>query len=244
MIKGGKKLEEMTPTLTLGPVTLNLTLLAMCVITIAIVFAFVYSASRQMQLRPKGKQTVLEFILSFISGVTDEHIEKQFRSRYSLFFFCVFLFVMVANNLGLMTHIETTSKMNLWTSPTANIGFDLALSFMVAIICHVEGIRQRGFVAYLKRFATPGIMTPMNLLEEVTNVLSLALRLYGNIFAGEVVTGLVLKLLVASFAWFPVALILNVVWTAFSIFISCVQAYVFTKLTSMYLGKKVNEEEE
>lgn len=151
---------------------------------------------------------------------------------------------MVANNLGLMTKLETPDKMNLWTSPTANIGFDLSLSLLVAIICHVEGIRQRGFIPYLKRFASPTIMTPMNLLEEVTNVLSLALRLYGNIFAGEVVTGLILKMLVANMAWFPVAFILNMVWTAFSVFISCVQAYVFTKLTSMYLGKKVNEEEE
>lgn len=237
-------MEEITPTLTLGPVTFNLTLLAMCIITIVIVFSFVYLASRNMSLRPKGKQTALEFILDFISGVTDEHIEKPFRSRYALFFFCVFLFVMVANNLGLMTKLETPDKMNLWTSPTANIGFDLSLSLLVAIICHVEGIRQRGFIPYLKRFASPTIMTPMNLLEEVTNVLSLALRLYGNIFAGEVVTGLILKMLVANMAWFPVVFILNMVWTAFSVFISCVQAYVFTKLTSMYLGKKVNEEEE
>ncbi|KPJ22009.1 F0F1 ATP synthase subunit A [Streptococcus phocae subsp. salmonis] len=235
---------ELTPTLTLGPVTFNLTLLAMCVVTIGLVFTFVYSASRNMTLRPKGKQTVLELILDFISGVTDEHVEKQHRSRYSLFFFCVFLFVMVANNLGLMTKLETLDHYNLWTSPTANIGFDLSLSFLISIICQVEGIRQRGFKAYVSRLMSPKVMAPMNLLEEVTNVLSLALRLYGNIFAGEVVTGLILKILVANVAWFPVALLLNIVWTGFSIFISCVQAYVFTKLTSMYLGKKVNEEEE
>lgn len=237
-------MEEITPTLTLGPVSFNLTLLAMCVIVIALVFSFVYSASRNMSIRPKGKQTVLEFLLDFVSGVTDEHIEKPFRKQYSLFFFCIFLFVMVANNLGLMTKLETPDKMNLWTSPTANVGFDLSLSLMISLICQFEGIRQRGFKAYLKRFVTPGIMAPMNILEEVTNVLSLALRLYGNIFAGEVVMGLIIKMLESNAYWFPVTLILNLVWTIFSIFISCIQAYVFTKLTSMYLGKKVNEEEE
>ncbi|CAM4168176.1 ATP synthase F0F1 subunit A [Streptococcus penaeicida] len=237
-------MEEHTPTLTLGPVTFNLTLLAMCVIIIAVIFSFVYSTSRNMTLKPKGKQTILEFILDFVSSVTDEHIEKPFRKQYSLFFFCLFLFVMVANNLGLMTKIETTHKMNLWTSPTANVGFDIALALLIAIICHVEGIRQRGIKAYLKRFITPAIMTPMHLLEEVTNVLSLALRLYGNIFAGEVVMGLIIKMLESNAAWFPVTLVLNMVWTLFSIFISCIQAYVLTKLSSMYLGKKVNEEEE
>ncbi|KHD44265.1 F0F1 ATP synthase subunit A [Streptococcus hongkongensis] len=237
-------MEEITPTLTLGPVTFNLTLLAMCVISIALIFAFVYSASRHMAIRPKGKQTILEFLLDFVSGVTDEHVEKPFRNRYALFFFTVFLFVMVANNLGLVTKLETTHKMNLWTSPTANVGFDLALSLLISIICQVEGIRQRGFIPYLKRFASPSIMTPMNLLEEVTNVLSLALRLYGNIFAGEVVMGLLMKMIATNVLWFPVAMTLNIVWVAFSVFISCVQAYVFTKLISMYLGKKVNEEEE
>lgn len=237
-------MEEIAPTLTLGPVTFNLTLLAMCVIVIVLVFAFVYSASRNMSVRPKGKQTVLEMLLDFISSVTDEHVEKPFRKQYSLFFFCIFLFVMVANNIGLMTKLETLNQMNLWTSPTANIGFDLSLAFMISIICQFEGIRQRGFKAYVKRLVTPGIMAPMNLLEEVTNVLSLALRLYGNIFAGEVVMGLILKILQANVALFPVSLVLNLVWTVFSIFISCIQAYVFTKLTSMYLGKKVNEEEE
>lgn len=93
-------MEEITPTLTLGPVTFNLTLLAMCVIVIVLVFAFVYSASRNMSVRPKGKQTVLEMLLDFISSVTDEHVEKPFRKQYSLFFFCIFLFVMVANNIG------------------------------------------------------------------------------------------------------------------------------------------------
>lgn len=237
-------MEEHSPTLILGPVTFNLTLLAMCLVTILLIFAFVYKASRHMSIRPKGKQTVLEFLLDFVSSVTDEHIERPFRRTYSLFFFTIFLFVMVANNLGLVTKIETMDKMNLWTSPTANVGFDIALSLLISILCQVEGIRQRGFLPYLKRFATPSIMTPMNILEEVTNVLSLALRLYGNIFAGEVVMSLIMKLIAANMAWFPVAFILNMVWVAFSIFISCIQAYVFTKLTSMYLGKKVNEEEE
>ena len=86
-------------------------------------------------------------------------------------------------------------------------------------------------------------MTPMNILEEFTNFASLALRIYGNIYAGEVLSGLLLTLSQQAAGWYPIAFVLNLIWTAFSVFISCIQAYVFTMLTSMYLGKKINSEE-
>jgi ATP synthase subunit a len=142
-----------------------------------------------------------------------------------------------------MAKVQTTNGYNLWTSPTANLAFDLGFSFLITLICHVEGIRRRGVKAYLKAFATPAGMTPMNILEEFTNFASLALRIYGNIYAGEVLSGLLLTLSQQAAGWYPIAFVLNLIWTAFSVFISCIQAYVFTMLTSMYLGKKINSEE-
>jgi len=115
---------------------------------------------------------------------------------------------------------------------------------LITLIAHVEGIRRRGIKEYLKAFATPGFMTPMNLLEEVTNFASLAIRIYGNIFAGEVLASLLLSLSQLAFYWYPAAFVGSMLWTAFSIFISCIQAYVFTMLSSMYIGKKINGEEE
>lgn len=87
-------------------------------------------------------------------------------------------------------------------------------------------------------------MTPMNILEEVTNLVSLALRLYGNIYAGEVLVSLLLQLSQQSALTYPIALLLNIIWTAFSVFISCLQGYVFVMLVSMYLNKKINGEGE
>ncbi|MBP2622614.1 F0F1 ATP synthase subunit A [Streptococcus oricebi] len=235
--------ESVNPTVQLGPVTFNLTLLAMSLLAVLMVFAFVYWASRKMTLRPKGKQNALEYLLDFVLGFTKENIGNKYIKNYSLFLFSLFLFLVVANNLGLMAKLQTTSGENLWTSPTANIAFDLAMSFLITLICHVEGVRRRGVKEYLKAFATPVGMTPMNILEEFTNFASLALRIYGNIFAGEVLSGLLVTLANLAFYWYPLAFGLNLVWTAFSIFISCIQAYVFTMLTSMYLGKKINGEE-
>ena len=235
--------ESLNPTIQLGPISFDLTLLAMSLVTVLMVFGFIYWGSRKMSIRPKGKQNLLEYVYDFVIGFTKENIGEHYIKDYSLFMFALFLFIAVANNIGLMAKIQTTNGYNLWTSPTANLGYDLALSFIITLISHVEGIRRRGFKDYLKAFATPGFMTPMNILEEFTNFASLALRIFGNIFAGEVLAGLLLTLSQQAFYWYLAAFLGSMLWTAFSIFISCIQAYVFTMLSSMYIGKKINGEE-
>ena len=196
-----------------------------------------------MTLKPKGKQNVLEYLYDFVIGFTEPNIGKSYMKDYSLFFLALFLFMVLANNLGLMAKIQSTDGTNLWTSPTANIQYDLALSFGVILLTHIEGIRRRGIKKYLKAYITPGFMTPMNILEEFTNFLSLALRVFGNIFAGEVMASLLIGLSHQALYWYPVAFGANLAWTAFSVFISCIQAYVFTMLSSMYLGNKINDGE-
>jgi len=236
--------ESINPTINIGPVTFDLTLTALTLLSVAVIFGFIYWASRNMTVKPKGKQNVLEYLYDFVVGFTEPNVGSRYMKDYSLFYLCLFLFMVIANNLGLMAKIQTTDGTNLWTSPTANLQFDLALSFGIILMTHIEGIRRRGVKKYLKGFVTPGFMTPMNLLEEVTNFLSLALRVFGNIFAGEVMASLLIILSHQALYWYPVAFVTNLVWTAFSVFISCVQAYVFTVLSSMYLGHKINDEEE
>ena len=235
--------ESINPTINIGPVTFDLTLTALTLLSVAVIFGFIYWASRNMTVKPKGKQNVLEYLYDFVVGFTEPNVGSRYMKDYSLFYLCLFLFMVIANNLGLMAKLQTTDGTNLWTSPTANLQFDLALSFGIILMTHIEGIRRRGVKKYLKAFVTPGFMTPMNLLEEVTNFLSLALRVFGNIFAGEVMASLLIILSHQALYWYPVAFVTNLVWTAFSVFISCVQAYVFTVLSSMYLGNKINDEE-
>lgn len=236
--------ESITPTISIGPVTFDLTMLAMTLLIVGVIFVFIYWASRNMTLKPKGKQNVLEYVYDFVIGFTEPNIGKSYMKDYSLFFLCLFLFMVLANNLGLMAKIQSTDGTNLWTSPTANLQYDLALSFGIILLTHIEGIRRRGIKKYLKAYITPGFMTPMNILEEFTNFLSLALRVFGNIFAGEVMASLLITLSHQALYWYPVAFGANLAWTAFSVFISCIQAYVFTMLSSMYLGNKINDGEE
>ena len=157
--------ESINPTINVGPVTFDLTLLAMTLLTVLVTFGFVYWASRKMTIKPSRKQNALEYVYDFVMDFTKGNIGEHYMKNYSLFLFSLFLFVVVANNLGLMAKVQTTNGFNLWTSPTANLAFDLGFSLLVTIFCHVEGVRRQGIKGYLKGFVTPGIMTPMNILE-------------------------------------------------------------------------------
>lgn len=82
-------------------------------------------------------------------------------------------------------------------------------------------------------------MLPMTIMEEFTNALSMGLRLYGNIFAGEVLLGIIAGMIDSGWFILPVTWILAMAWIAFSIFISSLQAYVFVLLTNLYISHKI-----
>lgn len=231
--------EHVNPTLHLGPVTFDMTMMLMSIITVLLVFFWVLWASRKMQVKPSGKQNVLEYVYEMTINFTKGNLGEVEAKRYNLFFFVLFTFLVLANNLGLMTKIETAEGHNLWTSPTSNMVYDLGLAALATVFVHVEGIRRTGLKSYLRSFVTPLAMTPMNILEEVTNLASLGLRLYGNIFAGEMLVLLLLQMSQVNALTYPLALALNILWTGFSVFISCLQAYVYVMLVSMYLSKKI-----
>ena len=114
--------ESINPTINIGPVTFDLTLAALTLLSVALIFGFIYWASRNMTVKPKGKQNVLEYLYDFVVGFTEPNVGSRYMKDYSLFYLCLFLFMVIANNLGLMAKLQTTDGTNLWTSPTAKIG--------------------------------------------------------------------------------------------------------------------------
>ncbi|WP_438831364.1 F0F1 ATP synthase subunit A [Streptococcus pluranimalium] len=235
--------ETQNPTASFLGIDFDLTILAMTLLTVLIVFLFVFWASRHMTMKPKGKQNVLEWLYEFVQNLIRPNV-GVYTKNYTFLAFTLFLFVLVANNIGLVTKLET-EELNFWTSPTSNFMVDFTLSLIVAAVVHFEGVRKNGLGSYLKGYLTPTpAMLPMNILEELTNVASLALRLYGNIFAGEVVMTLLLQFANLSIFVAPVAFVLNLAWTGFSIFISSIQAYVFVLLSTKYIGNKLDTQVE
>ncbi len=236
---------ESTWTFYIGPIAFDGTVTTMAVLTILIVFGLIFWASRNMQLKPTGKQNVLEWVIDFVNGIGKDNLGAHEAPRFTLMSFTLFSFLLIANTLGLITILDTPSGISLWKSPTANPAIDLTLALLVMVLANTLGVQKFGFKKYLRVafWKAPKAMLPMNILEEFTNTLSLGLRLYGNIFAGEVMLGLIASMIKSTMFMLPVAWILGVAWIGFSIFISSLQAYVFVLLTNLYISHKILEEE-
>ncbi|GFH39690.1 F0F1 ATP synthase subunit A [Pseudolactococcus insecticola] len=228
----------------IGPIWFDGTVTMMTALVVVIVFGLVFWASRNMTLKPKGKQNVLEWVIDFVEGIGKENLGSSEGPRYTLLSFTLFSFLLISNVLGLVTKLNTRQDVSLWKSPTANAAVDLTLALMVIVLANFLGAQKFGFKGYVKNafLKPPTAMLPMNILEEFTNTLSLGLRLYGNIFAGEVMLGLLVGMGNSHWFMMPVAIILEVAWTGFSLFISGLQAYVFVLLTTMYISHKVSAE--
>ncbi|MFK5278856.1 FoF1 ATP synthase subunit a, partial [Lacticaseibacillus paracasei] len=145
--------------------------------------------------------------------------------------------------IGLFIEVDI-GKDTWFRSATASPVITMTLAMMVLVLSHYFGVVFKGFKGYLKGYASPvAILLPINLLEEFTNFITLSMRLYGNIFAGEV-----LVLLIRQFAFsggavsFVSGFLLEVLWQGFSVFIGSIQAYVFVTLGMVYTSHKIVSE--
>jgi F-type H+-transporting ATPase subunit a len=131
----------------------------------------------------------------------------------------------MCNWIGLIPHLH---------EPTNDLNTPLSLGLMGFVIAHYAGIRAKGFKTYLKDYFEPiFFMAPLNIIGELSKVISISFRLFGNIMGGTIII-LVVSHLVFSLVLPP---FLN---AFFVIFIGAIQAFVFTMLTLVYIAVQVN----
>jgi F-type H+-transporting ATPase subunit a len=124
-------------------------------------------------------------------------------------------------------------------SPSADVNLCYALGILVFILTNAAGIRARGFGGYVKHyFRKPIFLFPLNVIEELVKPLTLALRLFGNIFAGGIMIALILafpiKFSGLGIGYGVVSVVLTVIWKVFDMFIGVIQAFIFALLTILY----------
>lgn len=183
----------------------------------------------------------MEYLANFIRNMISSSMDWKQGEQFYLLGFTLFLFIWVANVLGLVLILQV-GGFNYWKSPTASPAVTLALALLVILLTHYFGVKEHGFKDYFMNSyirPVPALM-PIKILEEFTNTLTLALRLYGNIYAGEILLGLIASLANAAgpLTW-VIGIPLQMVWQGFSIFIGSIQAFVFTTLTMVYLSHKI-----
>jgi len=152
----------------------------------------------------------------------------------------LFFFILVANWLELIPS-ELNHKAHLLPAPTSDTNLTYAMAILVMVGVWTYGIRQKGLKAYLKHFVEPyPVLLPLNVLEELVKPITLALRLFGNIFAGGIMLALIAGLITWKIGPVPLGGVLgaffNVVWKLFDMAIGVIQAFIFALLTVLYFG--------
>ncbi|KRL97378.1 F0F1 ATP synthase subunit A [Liquorilactobacillus satsumensis] len=209
-----------------------------------IVFFTMLWLSRRIQLKPSGRQNFIEWIIDFTNGIIKSTMPGKEGSKFGLLIFTLFSFIFVSNQLGLMFQVDV-NDVGYIQSPTANAMTTMTLAFIVLLTAHFLGVKKFGFKGYFKNtYLSPlPFLLPLSVLEEFTNFLTLALRLYGNIYSGEVLLKLIYQFGKSfGIASFIPAVPLEIIWQGFSVFIGSIQAYVFVTLTMVYISQKVEKE--
>lgn len=178
--------------------------------------------------RPTGLQNAFETLLEVVGRFVGEQIHPRQQAFMENLLAALFVFILASNLFGLIPGLS---------SPTANLNTTFGLSIMVFFLVQFSGIAITGLRGYLHHLKGPDlpfvwpVFALINIIEELSKPLTLSFRLYGNIFAGEI-----LILLLAQIPVYFGGFIPAVAWYGFSIFVGFIQAFVFMMLTLSYVS--------
>jgi F-type H+-transporting ATPase subunit a len=235
---------EATATFEFAGLTFDWAVIISATVAMAIVFFMAFFMARNLTMKPKGKQNFLEWIIDFTNGIVDSALPNATGRSLKFFAFSLFMFIFVSNQLGLAFQVQVGDVTYL-KSVTTNPIITLGMALIVLGMAHFIGVQKLGFKKYFKNvYLSPfPALLPINIIEQFTSFLTLGLRLFGNIFAGEMVLQLLWKLAQVDMVVTMVpAFLLTMIWQAFSLFIGAIQAYVFVTLTMVYVSEKTEAE--
>lgn len=222
--------------------TFNLSNVLMVTVASAIVFLIAILSTRALAMKPTGMQNFMEWIMDFVRNIIKSNMDWKTGGSFHILGITLIMYVAISNFLGLPFAITYNHEL-WWKSPTADPIITMTLAVMVIVLTHYYGIRMKGFNEYGKDFFRPmGFLFPLKIIEEFANTLTLGLRLYGNIYAGEILLGLLAGGLATGFWGSLAAVVPTLAWLAFSVFIGGIQAFIFVMLTMVYMAHKVSHD--
>ncbi len=192
----------------------------------AMLALFSFLATRRMNILPGGVQNVMEVIVEGFDNLLTETMGREGRPFFPLIA-TLGLYILTSNLLGLIPGFE---------SPTANLNTTASMALVVFVMTHVVGIRMHG-AKYVKHFLGPiwwlsPLMLVLELISHFARIISLSVRLFGNIMGEDKVLAVVV-LLVPFLVPLPVFVLM--------IFTSFIQTIVFMLLAMMYIAGAMAE---
>jgi F-type H+-transporting ATPase subunit a len=189
---------------------------------------FAYLRPRLSADRPGRLQHIFEVVYGFLREQADDVVGHDGK-KYLHFFATIFLFILFSNLIGLIPSLE---------SPTMFTPVPLGCALTVFLYYNIVGLRAVGAWGYAKHFAGPiwwlaPLMIPIEFFSHLGRLLSLTVRLYANMFAGEQVTLVFMSLI-------PIGV--PAVFMGLHVFVSFLQAFVFILLTMSYVSGAVSHD--
>ena len=215
----------------------NSLLLTLIVSLILITFALVFKS--RMKLIPGRGQAVVEILVESFLGLMDSTMGSMEKAKkYLPLVVTIFIFILTCNFLGVLPGVGSLTFGNgaenvpLLRSPAADLNFPLAFAIMAVLVTNFFGMVTVGAIAHGKKFFN--FSNPMNFfvgilefISEIAKIISFSFRLFGNVFAGEVLLAII---------FFLVPYAVPIPFMILEIFFGAIQAFIFSMLTLVFLS--------
>ena len=218
----------------------NSLFLSILVSLLLIIFAVIFR--NKIKLVPGKIQVIVEMGIESLLGLMESVLgTKKAAEKYLPLIATIFIFILASNWLGLLPGVGSfvlkhgSTEVPLLRSPAADLNFTLALAIIAVFATNFFGVVALGIFKYAKKFLN--FSNPINffvgileLISEVSRIVSFSFRLFGNVFAGEVLLIIIISLL---------PYVAPVPFLMMELFVGAIQAFIFAMLTLVFLASNI-----
>ena len=202
--------------------------------TMILLIILAYFTTRNLNMVPSKLQLIGEGIIKYFNDIAKASMGDDNAQKHIAIILTLFIFILTANLFGQLPLRLIHLSSGEFASPNNDINMTAAMAIVVSIYYIYYGIKKNGFKFFFKGFGIDGIIiTLVDTLELFVRPFSLALRLFANILAGE--------LLVTTFIGL-FSVLLPLPFMLFELFVALIQALVFTLLSTTYISMAIQEE--
>jgi F-type H+-transporting ATPase subunit a len=224
------------------PVTNSFFMMLIVMALLLIIGTFV---ARRATLVPSGGQSIVEMAVEFLLGLVEGAAGKRLGRSIFPVIGGLFIFILFANYVELLPGLGSiylvhhvggeTEHLPIIRPPTSDLNMTVAMALVSYVMFQYLGIRAHGFRGRLKHLATPVFVFPIEVIAETARIVSLSFRLFGNIFAGDVLLTIMYSI-AAAIKITVIGFVIPVVFLYLEVLFGFIQALVFAILTLIYIS--------
>ncbi|MDH7488149.1 MAG: F0F1 ATP synthase subunit A [Anaerolineae bacterium] len=225
----------------LGPIPVTNSMLTSALVVI-LLLVMAWLVTRKMQLIPGRYQAMWEMVVEFLLDLSVDTAGKKVGRIVFPLIATFFIFILTANWMGLLPgigpsiYVEVAEaaehgteivRVPLFRAANADLNMTAAMALLSITVVQIAGVAVNGVKGYVKHLASPILLTPVHIVSELSHIISLAARLFGNIFGGEVLVTVMYSL---------VPVVVPAVFLGLEVLFGFIQALIFSVLSIVYIA--------